>query len=201
MENPRSPAPRLLAWRKSARTLAREVNDTASRRGPGVEELVGRTPALGKGGTQREVAGEAGGSSGIVGEEEEESRSGYKYAAPPAPNVHLRTRQKQTGCASLHETSTMFRLFGPVFTRLNVRDYTLFLFLPGYCGYYSEVGQLRPKFVYTIKLDISYTSIIIRKDSTHCLRNFTLLFLTRSDSDSPQQSTFPFFFSIYEKYP
>lgn len=82
--------------------------------------------------SKREVVGKAGRTRSVVGEEEEESRSGYKYAAPPAPNVHLRT--DQTGAnrgASLPDCLQMpppraFKSGTASFSRLELMNETLF---------------------------------------------------------------------------
>lgn len=54
----------------------------------GLVKLLGRAVREGK---NRQKLQEKQEERRIVGEEEEQSRSGYKYVAPPAPNVHLRT--------------------------------------------------------------------------------------------------------------
>ena len=86
--------------------LWREVNDTARAR-PGSKELVGRTPELRKGGNRVKLQ-----------EKQEEPavllanrKRSHEAAINTLRHLHLTstyvpTRQKRTGCASLHETPT-----------------------------------------------------------------------------------------------
>lgn len=63
----------------------------------------------------------------VVGEEEEESRSGYKYTAPPAPNVHLRTDQTEPnrGGSLLEQArnAASSHLLQLLFARINAGNY------------------------------------------------------------------------------